>query len=120
MRPTARQSECLQFIETMLRERGIAPSFGEIIAALGLKSKAHVARLLSALEEKGYIRRMSGRARAIEVLRRVPQTQAERYERDLVLVRAFNAARRGVPGALRYAGIVPIRSEASVLSRGAP
>jgi repressor LexA len=66
---TAKQHELLQFIQRRLEESGISPSFEEMKEALDLKSKSGVHRLISALEERGFIRRLPNRARALEVLR---------------------------------------------------
>lgn len=66
---TAKQHELIQFIQQRLEETGISPSFEEMKAALDLKSKSGVHRLISALEERGFIRRLPNRARALEVLK---------------------------------------------------
>ncbi len=66
---TKKQHELLIFIEKHLRENGISPSFDEMKAALDLKSKSGIHRLITALEERGFIRRMAHRARALEVVR---------------------------------------------------
>ena len=66
---TAKQRELLLFIDDRLKERGISPSFDEMREALDLKSKSGVHRLISALEERGFIRRLPNRARALEVVR---------------------------------------------------
>ena len=66
---TAKQHELLRFIQRKLEETGISPSFEEMKDALDLKSKSGVHRLISALEERGFIRRLPNRARALEVLR---------------------------------------------------
>src|SRR5215212_8106566 len=66
---TAKQRELLLFIDNRLRENGISPSFDEMREALDLKSKSGVHRLISALEERGFIRRLPNRARALEVLK---------------------------------------------------
>ena len=67
---TARERECLQLICIRLDRAGVAPSFAEMMAGLGLASKSGVHRLISGLEDKGYIRRLRGRERAIDVLKR--------------------------------------------------
>ncbi|MBT0669744.1 transcriptional repressor LexA [Novosphingobium profundi] len=67
---TRKQHELLRFIQTRLDDTGISPSFEEMKEALDLKSKSGVHRLISALEERGFIRRLPNRARALEVLRR--------------------------------------------------
>jgi repressor LexA len=66
---TAKQHELLLFIQRKLEESGISPSFEEMKDALDLKSKSGVHRLISALEERGFIRRLPNRARALEVTR---------------------------------------------------
>jgi repressor LexA len=66
---TAKQRELLIFIDSRLNESGISPSFDEMREALDLKSKSGVHRLISALEERGFIRRLPNRARALEVLK---------------------------------------------------
>jgi repressor LexA len=66
---TAKQHELIRFIQARLEETGISPSFEEMKEALDLKSKSGVHRLISALEERGFIRRLPNRARALEVLK---------------------------------------------------
>src|SRR5438270_4923175 len=66
---TAKQHELLRFIQRKLEETGISPSFEEMKEALDLKSKSGVHRLISALEERGFIRRLPNRARALEVMK---------------------------------------------------
>ena len=66
---TAKQRELLLFIDDRLKEDGVSPSFDEMREALDLKSKSGVHRLISALEERGFIRRLPNRARALEVLK---------------------------------------------------
>ncbi len=66
---TKKQHELISFIQHRLEETGISPSFEEMKDALDLKSKSGVHRLVSALEERGFIRRLPNRARALEVLK---------------------------------------------------
>ena len=66
---TAKQHELLNFIHGRLGESGVSPSFDEMREALDLKSKSGVHRLISALEERKFIRRLPNRARALEVLK---------------------------------------------------
>ena len=75
---TAKQHELLLFIQRKLEETGISPSFEEMKEALDLKSKSGVHRLISALEERGFIRRLPNRARALEVLREPENVAASR------------------------------------------
>lgn len=65
---TKRQHELLAFIEAYIKENNIAPSFDEMRDGIGLSSKSGVFRLLTALEERGRIRRYHYRARALEVI----------------------------------------------------
>ncbi len=66
---TAKQHELLRFINQRLGETGVSPSFDEMREALDLKSKSGVHRLISALEERQFIRRLPNRARALEVIK---------------------------------------------------
>ncbi len=66
---TRKQHELLQYINDRLAEDGICPSFDEMKDAMDLKSKSGVHRLITALEERGFIRRLKHRARALEVLK---------------------------------------------------
>ena len=66
---TRTQHELIRFIQDRLEETGVSPSFEEMKDALDLKSKSGVHRLISALEERGFIRRLPNRARALEVLK---------------------------------------------------
>jgi repressor LexA len=73
---TRKQYELLMFIHERIRETGIPPSFDEMKEALDLKSKSGIHRLITALEERGFLRRMEKRARALEVLK-LPDNMAE-------------------------------------------
>lgn len=66
---TQRQHQLLKFIQDYLDQHGVPPSFEEMRSALKLKSKSGIHRLITGLEERGYIRRLAYRARALEVLR---------------------------------------------------
>lgn len=66
---TVKQRELLQFIDDRLKASGVSPSFDEMREALELKSKSGVHRLISALEERRFIRRLPNRARALEVIK---------------------------------------------------
>jgi len=77
---TRKQHELLMFIDRHLRETGFSPSFEEMKEALNLKSKSGIHRLITALEERGFLRRRAHRARALEVIR-LPETLAPRAAR---------------------------------------
>lgn len=66
---TNRQSELLGFIELEMSECGVPPSYSEMMEHLGLHSKSGVSRLIDGLVERGYVRRLARRTRAIELLR---------------------------------------------------
>ena len=89
---TRKQAELLSYIETYMTTERVAPSFEEMKVAVGLKSKSGVARLILALEERGLIRRLPNRARALEVTQDNPlavftaeQLQAELDRRARIL-----------------------------------
>ena len=70
---TRKQHDLLHFIHTRLQRDGVPPSFDEMKEALDLRSKSGIHRLITALEERGFIRRLPHRARAIEIVR-LPET----------------------------------------------
>lgn len=73
---TAKQQQLLSYIKSHLEEGGVSPSFEEMKEALDLKSKSGIHRLISALEERGFIRRLPNRARALEILKLPESMQA--------------------------------------------
>jgi repressor LexA len=81
---TKKQQELLVFIDERLKSDGVSPSFEEMKEALSLKSKSGVHRLINALEERAFIRRLPNRARALEVLRMPDALKAERPALSLV------------------------------------
>src|SRR6186713_999700 len=72
---TRKQQELLLFIHERMKESGVPPSFDEMKDALDLASKSGIHRLITALEERGFIRRLPNRARAIEVIK-LPESVA--------------------------------------------
>ena len=89
---TRKQHELLLFINARLKASGISPSFDEMKEALDLKSKSGIHRLITALEERGFIRRLAHRARALEVVK-LPETSAA--ARPAVPARQDRPAARG-------------------------
>ncbi|MCJ2088426.1 transcriptional repressor LexA [Methylobacterium sp. E-005] len=73
---TRKQLDLLRFIQSRMQECGVPPSFDEMKDALDLKSKSGIHRLITALEERGFLRRLPNRARAIEVIR-IPESLAQ-------------------------------------------
>jgi repressor LexA len=74
---TEKQRQLLYFIHERVEESGVPPSFDEMKEALALRSKSGIHRLISALEERGFIRRLPHRARALEILRLPNESVAE-------------------------------------------
>ena len=85
---TRKQHELIRFIQARLEESGVSPSFEEMKEALDLKSKSGVHRLISALEERGFIRRLPNRARALEVLRQPDDVASKAPAKGPVLAAA--------------------------------
>jgi len=85
---TKKQSELLRFIHERLKETGVPPSFDEMKDALDLRSKSGIHRLIMALEERGFIRRLPNRARALEVLRlpesSTPSGQSKKFSPSVI------------------------------------
>jgi len=91
---TRKQHELLMFIHERVRESGIPPSFDEMKDALDLKSKSGIHRLITALEERGFLRRMEKRARALEIIRlpeNVADTQRPATSRSQAMRQNHNA-----------------------------
>jgi repressor LexA len=68
MTPTPRQQQCFDFIRAFKSENGVVPSFEEIAKGLGLKSRSSVFQFIEALEARGYVRRLKGKQRALELI----------------------------------------------------
>jgi repressor LexA len=98
---TAKQHELLNFIHQRLSATGVSPSFDEMREALDLKSKSGVHRLISALEERQFIRRLPNRARALEVVR-MPEIASP------AIAAAAMASRPAVPAAANDTIEIPL------------
>src|SRR5919199_897087 len=99
---TKKQHELLMFINQRLAATGVAPSFDEMKDALNLRSKSGIHRLISGLEERGFIRRLPHRARALEVVKLPEESaapaSAERGRFSPTVIRGdFAAALPGTP-----------------------
>jgi repressor LexA len=97
---TRKQAELLRFIHERLKEAGVPPSFDEMKDALDLRSKSGIHRLITALEERGFIRRLPNRARAIEVIK-LPESVAHGMVRPLARLHAERHRRQSRPRARR-------------------
>lgn len=89
---TKKQHQLLILIQERLSETGISPSYDEMRDLLGLKSKSGIHRLVIGLEERGFIRRLASKARAIEVLR-LPEDRFDMYAPDLTASKILQGAR---------------------------
>jgi repressor LexA len=102
---TKKQYELLMFIHQQVRETGVPPSFDEMKDALDLRSKSGIHRLITALEERGFLRRLQKRARALEIVR-LPENTAEGVRPAATRTQALRLARpeisaRGARGEVR-------------------
>ncbi len=95
---TKKQQLLLQFIHERLQAEGVPPSFDEMKDALELKSKSGIHRLITALEERGFIRRLPNRARALEVIK-MPEAWASAEEpvQTASVIQADFGSKRPVP-----------------------
>jgi repressor LexA len=107
---TKKQYELLMFINRRLAQDGVSPSFEEMKDALGLKSKSGIHRLISGLEERGFIRRLPHRARALEVMKR-PE--------EMAIGGAAEASEEPLAGRSRFSPKV-IRGDFKAALPGAP
>ena len=80
---TKKQKNLLLFINKKLRSSGVSPSYEEMKQSLNLKSKSGIHRLISALEERGFIKRLAHKARALEVIK-LPETASANDIYDVV------------------------------------
>ncbi len=108
---TRKQQELLLFIHERMKESGVPPSFDEMKDALDLASKSGIHRLITALEERGFIRRLPNRARALEVIK-LPEAYA-----------GASQVRRGfspsvIEGSLGKPAAPPPRTETGAAGRG--
>jgi len=110
---TRKQHELLTFIDGRIRAEGVSPSFEEMKEAVNLSSKSGIHRLLSALEERGFIRRLPNRARALEVVR-MPDMPA----RPAPV--AANDGTHSIPLYGRVAAGVPIEAIAGISTLDVP
>lgn len=98
---TKKQLDLLDFIDRRLQRDGVPPSFDEMKEALDLRSKSGIHRLITALEERGFIRRLPHRARALEIVK-MPDALAEK-SRGRASLRVLEGGQAGVPRDLRPA-----------------
>ncbi|HEY5288507.1 MAG TPA: transcriptional repressor LexA [Caulobacteraceae bacterium] len=107
---TRKQHELLMFIHERIKETGVSPSFDEMKDALDLASKSGIHRLITALEERGFLRRLAHRARALEVLKLPEQatTAAPPRGRGLFHPKVVEAGRSPAPSAANDVRELPV------------
>lgn len=108
---TIKQRELLLFIHQHIKESGVSPSFDEMKDALDLASKSGIHRLITALEERGFLRRLAHRARALEVLK-LPESAAVSAP-----PRGRSAFKPSLVGAGAPAGSAPVAYDVPILGR---
>ncbi|MET0181445.1 MAG: transcriptional repressor LexA [Caulobacterales bacterium] len=119
---TSKQKELLLFIHSRIKETGVSPSFDEMKEALDLASKSGIHRLITALEERGFLRRLPHRARALEVLK-LPDSVTPaapprgRSQFRPSVVGAASNARAGIPIIGKIAAGVPIEAMQNEVGR---
>jgi repressor LexA len=126
---TLKQRQLLLFIHERIKETGISPSFDEMKDALNLASKSGIHRLISALEERGFVRRLPHRARALEVLKlpdsaatAAPPRGRQSFRPSLVDAgrEVIESARASLPVLGKIAAGVPIEAIQHEVSRISP
>jgi repressor LexA len=121
---TAKQKELLLYIHERIKETGVSPSFDEMKEALDLASKSGIHRLITALEERGFLRRLPHRARALEVLKlpdsaapAAPPKGRQSFRPAVVGDGRGNGAVGGIPILGQIAAGVPIEAIQSEVGR---
>lgn len=124
---TTKQKELLLFIHERIKEDGVSPSFDEMKEALNLASKSGIHRLIVALEERGFIRRLANRARALEVLKMpdsatpaAPPRGRQTFRPSVVGSRAPSMGQATIPVLGRIAAGVPITAIQNEVDRVTP
>ena len=103
---TKKQRELLLFLEERISQSGITPSFEEMRKKVGLKSKSGIHRLISALEDRGFIKKLPFKARAIEILK-LPKTK-KKFSDDIIKVNNDHVVELPIVG--RIAAGLPIEA----------
>ncbi len=97
---TAKQLKLLEYLKKSLRENSVSPSFEEMKLALGLKSKSGIHRLITALEERGFIKRLHNKARAINILSRddgLAIKNSDALDKNIKNVKLYGRIAAGTP-----------------------
>ena len=96
---TQKQLDLLEFIQKRLSKNGVPPSFDEMKEALDLRSKSGIHRLTTALEERGFIKRLANRARAIEIVKmpNLPVIRHPQFFWRIILAYLFYCCSKNFP-----------------------
>lgn len=105
---TRKQLELLDFIKTRVDAEGVPPSFDEMKDALDLKSKSGIHRLITALEERGFIRRLAHRARALEILKLPEAMEKSGFSPKVIKGDKVDAPKTALPVDAVYALEIPV------------
>ena len=108
---TKKQRDLLEFIQKRLSKDGVPPSFDEMKEALDLRSKSGIHRLITALEERGFIKRLANRARAIEVIKMPGLSETQQVEGNIFSSKTLgtvNANSNTAPFESVYANEIPV------------
>ena len=104
---TRKQLELLDFIKTRMDKDGVPPSFDEMKDALDLRSKSGIHRLITALEERGFIRRLAHRARALEIVK-LPEAMEKGFAPKVIAGDRVDPPRGALPVAAVHALELPV------------
>ena len=105
---TRKQLELLDFIKTRTDRDGVPPSFDEMKDALDLRSKSGIHRLITALEERGFIRRLAHRARALEIIKLPEAMERPGFSPKLIQGDKIDPPRGAMPVEAVYAFEIPV------------
>ncbi len=120
---TKKQYELLMFIHKRVQRDGVSPSFDEMKEALSLRSKSGIHRLITALEERGFIRRLAHRARAVEILRlpdNIEDTRPSRGSFRPSVIEGDFTPSQPAPRTVSLTGLMPVRPDGDGDARDVP
>ena len=105
---TRKQLELLDFIKTRMDKDGVPPSFDEMKDALDLRSKSGIHRLITALEERGFIRRLAHRARALEIVKLPEAMEKPGFSPRVIVGDRVDPPKAAIPIEAVYALEIPV------------
>ena len=87
---TKKQKELYDYLRSYISKSNISPSFEEMKVALGLKSKSGIHRLITSLEQRGFIKRLKHKARAMEIIKKSDESSSESSNNEILIPLAGN------------------------------